>query len=401
MRILRNRMSILLLAFAVVLSGCWDRKEPKNLAVVSSALYNLTEDGDFEITIEITSPSSKNGKEESSGGKAKSITYVGKEKNLSIPETARSISHSIDKSLFSSHTKVRFLSDKFARNDVTPVFDYILRSYHLDENPLIAVINDKDPAKVYECKIGLSETVGGYMDSIATSLPKITSKVVVASARDFIEDLYWDGKQPVLGTVQIKKDEAPSSEESEKPKKDSYKIEFEGLAAFKDAKLVGYMDGNEARSYNFVVNKLKATLVSIPNKYDFTTFMVDRSKSEIKTFVKDGEVSGKVSLNVYLSVIQQGGIEDVTKFETIKKLEQEINTLLEKEILDTIKKAQTEFKSDIFGFGIYMHIEHPEEWKKLKSNWDNEFSKADIEVEVDSSIRRTGQIKLPVRKEVE
>lgn len=401
MKILRNRMSILLLLFAVVLSGCWDRKEPKNLAVVSSAIYDLSDDGSYEITIEVTSPSSKDGEDESSGGKAKSLTYVGKSKDLSIPETARSVSQSMDKSIFSSHTKVRFLSDKFARNGVDPVFDYILRSYHLDENPLIAVINDEKPSKIYECKIGLSETVGGYMDSISRSVPKISSKTVVSSVRDFVEDLFWKGKQPVLGTVQIKEDKSPSSEGSEKPQKESLKIVFEGLAAFKDGKLVGYMDGTEARAYNFIVNKLKTTLISIPNNYDFTTFTVDRSKSKLETSVKDGKISCKVSLNVYVSVVQQGGIQDVTEFDTIKKLEQQINALLKKQITNTIKKAQSEFESDIFGFGIYMHIQHPEEWKKLKENWDEEFSQADIEVEVDSSIRRTGQIKLPVRKEVQ
>lgn len=398
-RIQSKTVRIIMLCFALttLLSGCWDRKEPKTMALVSSAVYDLKDDGNYQITIEITNPSTKEGVSEATGGKSTSITYMGE--NLSIPESARSISRSIDKSIFSSHTKVRFLSEKFAKKDVAPVFDYLLRSYHLDENPLLMVIKEEDPSKIYTCEIGLSETVGGYIESISNSLPSITSKSVFSDARGFIKDYYRDGKQPVVGTIKFVKNKAPSSNAQEESKEEQLNIECEGLAAFKDTKLVGFLDGVEARAYNFIVNKMKTALISIPNEIDYTVFTVDRSKSKIETFFKDGKVSAKVSLNVYLSAMQQGGNIDVSQMDSIKQLEQQINELLKKELSDTIKKAQTELKSDIFGFGISMHIQNPEQWKQLRFNWDEEFSKAKIDVKVDSSIRRTGQIKKAFREE--
>ena len=392
-------VSIIMLCFmlTVLLSGCWDRTEPKTMALVSSAIYDLKDDGNYQITVEITNPTTKEATNESTSGKSTSITYMGE--NLSIPESGRSITRSIDKSIFSSHTKVRFLSEKFAKKDVAPVFDYLLRSYHLDENPLLMVIKDEDPSKIYTCEIGLSETVGGYMESISKSLPSVSSKCIFVDAREFIKDYYRDGKQPVAGTVKIVKNKAPSSNTQEESKKEELNIECEGLAAFKDTTLVGFLDGVEVRAYNFIVNDIKTALISIPNEIDYTVFMVDRSKSKIETFYKDGEISAKVSPNVYLSAIQQGGTINVTQMDSIKLLQQQLNELLEKELSDTIKKAQTELKSDIFGFGDSMHIQHPEQWKQLRFNWDEEFSKAKIDVKMDSSIRRTGQIKKAFREE--
>lgn len=394
-----NRTFKMLLCFLLcaMLAGCWDRTEPKNMALVSSAVYDLKDDGNYQITIEITNPTTKDGEKKGTGGKSTSIMYVGE--NLSIPESARGISQSLDKSLFSSHTKVRFLSEKFARTDIVPVFDYLLRSYHLDENPLVVIIKDEDPSKIYTCDIGLSETVGGYIESISNSLPFITSKSVFTEASDFIKDYYWNGKQPVAGVVEFVPNNAPSSKNSEDSQKDKFNIKYEGLAAFKDNKLVGFLNGVEARSYNFVTNNLKTALVSILTENHYTVFMVDQSKSKIKTFIQDGQITIDVKINVYISTIQESGSIDVTQMDSIKMLENQVNQLLEKETAAAIQKVQTEFKSDIFGFGIYVHAEHPQQWKDLKYNWDEQFSKANIHVMVDSSIRRTGQIKQPFREE--
>lgn len=53
---------------------------------------------------------------------------------------------------------------------------------------------------------------------------------------------------------------------------------------------------------------------------------------------------------------------------------------------------QEEYQSDIFGFGEAIHRSNPEEWNKIKENWDEEFSDLTVNVKVDMKIRLTGTV---------
>lgn len=44
------------------------------------------------------------------------------------------------------------------------------------------------------------------------------------------------------------------------------------------------------------------------------------------------------------------------------------------------------------------HRKYPEEWKRIKKDWDEIFSKADFEIEVNTDIIRTGLINTPINK---
>jgi spore germination protein KC len=166
---------------------------------------------------------------------------------------------------------------------------------------------------------------------------------------------------------------------------------YSGLAAFKNDKLVGYMDGLETRSYNFVTNKMKSTVISSLDR--LTSAKVLKSNSRIKTNIENGQVTISVDTKVILSVIQEGGNIHVNEIKPLKSLEQEFNKQLETEIAVSIQKAQQEFQSDIFGIGCFVHAQHPKEWENMKKNWDDIFSKAKVNVAVKSSVVLSGEAK--------
>ena len=99
-------------------------------------------------------------------------------------------------------------------------------------------------------------------------------------------------------------------------------------------------------------------------------------------------------------MVQQNGAFDINKSEELKKIEDAVNKQISEEIAGAIKKAQTDFRSDIFGFGVSMHKQHPEKWEEIKENWDDFFSGAEINVSVESTIDRMGELKHPFRREV-
>jgi spore germination protein KC len=74
---------------------------------------------------------------------------------------------------------------------------------------------------------------------------------------------------------------------------------------------------------------------------------------------------------------------------------------MEETINLTIETAQKQYKSDIFGFGEAIHRSNPKEWKKIKEQWDEEFSEMTANVKVDVKLVHTGTVVDSFLEEIE
>ena len=59
---------IICLLIVLISAGCWNKKEPKDLAIVNSIIYNKTQDGSYEVTVEILDLSGSGKKSVTGGG---------------------------------------------------------------------------------------------------------------------------------------------------------------------------------------------------------------------------------------------------------------------------------------------------------------------------------------------
>ncbi len=185
-----------------------------------------------------------------------------------------------------------------------------------------------------------------------------------------------------------------NSSGTQQPSSDNYQIRYQGLAAFKDGRLVGFMDGYETQAYNFLVEKISSAIITVPvGEAGSTVLHITDSNTDIKANVSDEKAVIDVKIKAVAVVSVEGGEIDVATPGGLKTIRDSFNKEMEQQILGTIKKAQTEFKSDIFGFGELLHIQHPDIWKNIKSSWNNDyFANAVVSVTVESDIVMTGQM---------
>lgn len=401
---------VLCIILCASLSGCWSRREPKTIALINSVIYDFSDTGGCQITIEVINPAAQGGTTGDGSGKTPNITAYGQ--GNSMPEAIRNISESLERTIFAGHIQVRFFSERFAQKDIGSAMDYIMRDYLTDENALIIVIQNGDPGQIYSCMLGLSEHVGDYITALSETQPGITSKSVFVKTLDFVKDYYKEGKQPVAGVVRLVECEAKPSKNTETGSDNSqdsksqqggsdknYRIIYGGLAAFKDGKLAGYMDEVEARAYNFITNNIDRAVITIGAEDGQTAVIVHNSKAEVKTEIENGQVTVDVKIKTYMDIVQENGSLDINESEILKKIEADYNKQMVEEIAAAIKKAQTEFQSDIFGFGVSMRKQHPQKWKEIKENWDDYFTNATINISVESTVDRLGEFKQSFRWE--
>ena len=387
------------------LSGCWSRIEPKYLGIVNSLIYDVDDEGKFIVHLEFLNAADAGSGD---GGKSKGSNYTIRAMGDSPREAIANASQSVDRSIFGGHYKVRFFSEKLAKQSVNPTLDYILRAKITDETTLIGVIKGDEPEKIYEATLDLSDTVGNYIETMSRFLPDSSLKAVFPTTLDFVRDYYSDGKQPVALLVEIVENPSQTPKGEDKggdggkgEEKKEYKIVCEGLAAFKDGVLAGYFNGEETRAYNFIMNKVHNIHITVPSETGNTVFGITGSKCKVKTSMDGDKIKIDVKLKFNTNIAAETGEIEINDPKEIKKLEESFNEKLKKDVEGAIKKAQQEFESDIFGFGEFVHDQHPKEWRDMKKDWDEKFKEAEISVSVESRIRRYGEIKRPFRYEEE
>ena len=390
---------ILILA---LLSGCWSRKEPKNMSMVNSMLYDITDSGEIRLVAEIMHPAAQAGSQDPGSQQPSALTFVCEGKT--IAEALRNVNKSIDKELFGGMNEARLFSEKLCLKGLNPLLDFFTRDHLIDETPLMVVVQGDEPDQIYTCITGLSNMVGNYLSNLSDMQQKVTCEGVFVTCLQFLKDSSQEGKQPVMGLVKIidssTKPMAMSQTGSDNTQNtQKLYMSYEGLAAFKDDKLVGYMNGIETRDYNIITNNLHTTSISLPHGNDFVVAIIKKTKSKATVNYQDEQAKIEVNIKAVLSLIQECGTVDISKREGIEKVEQLFNAYLESEVTKTIEKAQHEFKSDIFGFGSFLHAQQPKEWKKIKDKWDDAFSKAQISVTVESSVIMEGEVKIPFTME--
>ncbi|MNV88192.1 Spore germination protein B3 precursor [compost metagenome] len=86
---------------------------------------------------------------------------------------------------------------------------------------------------------------------------------------------------------------------------------------------------------------------------------------------------------------------DFSQPKTLALLEQKYEEELHKAVSGVITASQQEFKSDIFGFGRKVHIDHPYVWKEIKDDWNELYPTVPVEVKIEVKIERIGRTQAP------
>lgn len=369
------------------LSGNWSRKEPKHLAVGTSYLYDIDEQGDYEITVEYLDVPSGG---MSTGGNEKFFLMKHKGKTPSL--TVRDPEMVIEKEFFGSHNRVRFFSEKLAKQGVIDIFDFFSRGYITDERPHLFVVKNEDPSLIYQADKGFSSRVGDLVKEMADNRKESALNCVFIPTINFMTDYYKEGKQCVMGVIEVKPNPVSSEEESGENKPMKYYLSFEGMAVFKEDKLIGYVGKEETLAYRIIAEKIEDAVFLFSVEGKDVTAVSRKIDTKIKTEIKDGKPIIKITVNNLLMISQNNSKYCVCDKDELKIIEAAMDEDLSKRLKNSIAKIQTEFKSDIYGFGSYLHMQRPKEWRAIKDKWDEEyFPKAEIIVIVKNSIDYDGQ----------
>lgn len=360
------------------LSGCWNYREIEQFSIVSGLAIDKSE-SKYILTAEII---------ESTGGRnAKTSTKLISSEGLTIFDAIRNMIRYPGKKLYFSHAKVVIVSSETAKEGMIPVLDFINRDIEPRYTMKILISKNIEAKKILEA--GSTSEIFSYTLNDMIDAQKNLSSAPKVEVWEFINDLCRFGISATLPTVTL-----DTMNNKATPK-------VEGTAVFKGDKLIGYLNGKETKAFLFIKNEIKGGLltkkVNIENNSANISLEIFSNKTKIKPKIENGKFLIDISTDTDVSIGEISGEIDFSKEEERKKIKSYFEEDLENQIKDLIKKVQTEYGSDIFGFGSAIKIKMPSFWKQIEPKWNELFKTIDVNIKSNINIKNTAYTSKPIK----
>lgn len=389
-------MFIILIVFLLFTTGCWNRRELNELAITLAIGLDRTKDGQYLVTAQVVNPGELATGKGGGGGSDGSPTIIYQAKGETIFEAFRQMTKESPRKIYPSHLRTLVIGESLAKKGIGKPLDILSRDWELRSDFYIVVAKGMKAAEILKVPTSLEKIPANEIFDTLEVSAAAWSATSSVNLDDLISDIVNEGKQPVLTGIQadIKGDKKTSlSKQNVEMIDPPARLKFQGLAVFNEDKLVGWLNEKQSKTYTVITNKEKSTAVNLScPKGGKAVYEVKRSNTEMKGKIKNGKP--EIDLNIHVEG-NLGEVEcqiDLTKPETIEKLEKIYEKEAKRFFMNSIKQVQKNEKVDIFGFGEAIHRADPKAWKKLKKDWDKNFEHVPVNIKVQGEIRNIGTV---------
>lgn len=371
------------------LTGCWDSVELNRRAIVSGVAIDRgpTEAEKYVLSFQIIVADEISG--ENARGTSPVAVYEGRGRTMF--EALANASRQTARFLSLGHIRVIVISEKFAREGIKDIMDVLERESETRLTSLLFI--SKGQAAVDSMT---TMTVFGRIpaNDLVEKL-ETTSKQFGYNYRmevdDVIRGIQIPGGGPLINGVMVTGDmEKGNSNDNIKAIEPKAALMVTGIAAFKEDKLKGWLQGETAIGTGLLMNKINQVpaFISI-GEGEYLSFNIYLTQVHIHANAED------VEHPIFtIQITQQAGLKESPNSLdlTDPKVLNELSELIEKKTNEQVRlavSAARDLKSDYLGFGEAIERKNPRGWKKVRDHWENIFATCKVNVDVDVVIRHT------------
>ena len=390
--------------------------------VIAMGLDN-SDDSDLILSLQIAIPAgSSKGSESSSSQSSSSIVSTVKCKNIN--GGVNLINDYLGQKLNLSYCKAMVFSEEIAKKgignyictatndiEIRPSCDIIVSKcsaldYITNSKPLLENLSSKyyEIASSSQKDTGLTRTISlmsfynRYYDSLCEPYAPLSS---------IEESNGGDAKNEVQGKTLDSdknsdnsngggsssssggKSESSSKKDVEKDNANA-KIKNQGLAIFKDDKLIGEISREETLCYMLVSGKLKDAVINVPSPFedaDYVSLNISSVHSKNKVEIKNGTPFVTCNISLSARVLSSTKTSNYLSKENSLALEYATNSYLNANITDFLYKTSKELKSDFIGFGrnAVRSFKTMDDWKNY--DWLNKYQNSEFNVNVNTTVK--------------
>ena len=391
----------LLVGISILLSGCNGAKELDQRAnVIAIGLDTGQQEGMFTVSYQLAIPKGE------SKGEGSEEAVVLTNTAASIAEARNLLSSEVAMQPVLAHAKIIVIGEALARKGLDKILGPFMR-YREYRGTMYVVVTrgtaksffeQNKPAfvasmsKFYEQKLANGEEAGYFL---STTLHQYYARLKGNSGQPYmtfvaINPMTGEGH---ISTSKATGDKLDGYNAGDIPRQGGNAVDFAGVAMFDHDKMVATLSTTEARMLSMVLGRYSSGFIVVEDPLD--------SKSAVNVSLRLGSkpkisvtlVEGKPMINVHIllegeitSIASGIGYEQGSQLDI---LEDQINKTMQQQMINMIKRTQ-EYNVDVAGFGYYLRpaFQSNKEFDDYK--WNEKFNQAEVNVEVNTQIRRTG-----------
>jgi len=371
---------------AVLLSGCWDRRELDELAIVLGAGVDLAPGNQIRLTLQLAKPRSwTTGAAGGGHARAEAPAWTVSETGETVFDAQSKLTTRLSRRVDFKHALIFIFGEEVARRGMIKHENYFVRSAEARENSWVLVAKG-EARKILETSSQLESGSALEISDIARS-----KNVYSTNLKNLIATLATPGANPIIPRVEVV--EQGSSRTPEEKFTRHQVVAFTGAAVFRQDKLAGWLNEEETEGAIWIRGEPGKRVLVIPSldeSGEKIAISVTRFHTRVEPSYDGKAIRFHVKVALEGNVAEQESKENILEEKTRKALEKKMAADVQEKARRVLEKAQAEYGVDIFNFGEVFHRRYPQEWKKLKNKWNDIFPGAGVDLTVAAYIRNSG-----------
>lgn len=362
-----------LLGMFPLLSGCWDRTEVNDLALIMAAGLDEGKNGGIELSVQVYTPSQASGgggglETGGADGNGGSQVIVQSIRGADFADAAAKLQEQLPRQVFWGHSEVYVLGEQLARKGVLDQIDFLFR--HPQPRERAHVFVSKGKAKDI---LSMSTRIERDSSEALRELSNLSMGMGI-TMKDLNQMLTGRSKAAILPLIEIKREQGSDY---------SFPV-ISGVAVLKDGKLAGEFNEDVRRETQLIRGELNVLNVTFPvegkkeQEEGLISVRIIKSRAKLVPEIRGDRWRLTVLVEGEAVVQQNESAVDVTKPEELPRLEKLLNRKLAQKVEQAFSQIQAESRADVFGAADAFWRKYPRQWAREKSRWDDIFPNVDI-----------------------
>lgn len=364
----KRALCLLWVASLLILSGCWDRKELNEIALIRAIGIDRTEDGQVEVTLLQAIP--QRAEDAGGGEKTGGTQRVLSARSINIPEAKAKLQQKLGREIFTGHQEVVVFGERMARTGIREALDYMARQPQVR---LDAVVFVSDSPKEIFTTIPLAEITAS--ESLY-KLARVEGYTEITVMR-VLREVTGDAKSTVIPVVK---------------KTGKKSLSLDGMAVFRGERMVDHLDRKSKEGLMWIRNEYTTGTVNtrIKGEKGYVAMKVDRTKTELIPKLKGKKPHMTIRMTSENVLTYNGTDMDLYFPSNMDRITREMEKQLRHRLRWTVERLQKD-RADAFGFAEVFHRKYLKEWARMKKDWNQRvFPRMDVDVQVFVKIRWPG-----------
>ncbi|MDR6550217.1 Ger(x)C family spore germination protein [Paenibacillus qinlingensis] len=391
-----QKLAVILLILIVLTTGCWDKKEINNLAIVDAIGIDYDPDTSKRIVyFQVVNPTGAGGKS-GEAAKASVYTYKATQEIEAVSGFSIFANNQVPRIVFTNQVQVYIMTHRYALKYYREILDWT------ESNPTrrstgFCLITDDPLDKIMNTVVPLDRIPGEAMQAMVDLQNKVNGSFVPVRARDAIN--FLSRKQPfIIPNVKLMNTK-PSTHFSklEEINAPASSVLISGGTVFLQDHNIGKIDDQTNNLNNVLNNKVDHFLLKIPHSQGNIEVFLGDTKVVRSLKIEGNKTKLQLEIKSSLRLMLDNRPMDPGDSFDYEEIEQLANKEFEKKCREFVQFAK-EKNWDLLGIQDQIDRMHSKKWSIYKADTST-WKETDISLTVDLRVKWFGRIKSSYRRE--